>query len=139
MRFSGLASVASNLSEGRAPRRRQALKEGKDGQEPPADPAQEGPSEDEQGAEVVEPQPEPVPSARNDFHQAYTRKLQVADKDVEDYLKTLDSVSYPVGSKFLFPPDWFPHTSAPARVCYLRLSSCCSLIVKPNLAQRVRP
>ena len=80
-------------------RRRQTPK---DGQEPPTDPAQEAPAEDEQGGEVVEPQPEPVPSARDEFHQAYTKKLQAADKDIEDYLKTLDSVSYPVRSRF-FP------------------------------------
>ena len=116
-------------------RRRQTPK---DGQEPPTDPAQEAPAEDEQGGEVVEPQPEPVPSARDEFHQAYTKKLQAADKDIEDYLKTLDSVSYPVRSRFFFPPDQFPHTSGSARLCYLRLSSYFSLIANPNLAQRVR-
>lgn len=94
-------------------RRKQALKEGKDGQEPPTDPTQEGPPEDDRGAEVVEPKPEPVPSARDEFHQAYTKKLRAADKDIDDYLSTLDSISYPVSSRLPFPLDYFPHTSLP--------------------------
>jgi len=52
-----------------------------------------------ESAEAIEPRPEPDPSARDEFHQAYTRKLQAADKDVEDYSRTLDSISYPVGDR----------------------------------------
>ena len=80
-------------------RRRQGLKSGKDGQESSTDPerAQEDFPMNERRSEVIEPQPEPVPSARDEFHQAYTKKLQAADKDVEEYSRTLDSVSYPVG------------------------------------------
>lgn len=91
-------------------RRKQASKEGKDDQEPQTDLAQEDPSEDERGIEAVEPKPEPVPSARDEFHQAYTRKLQAADKDIDNHLRSLDSVSYPVSSRFPSPPDYFPHT-----------------------------
>jgi hypothetical protein len=46
--------------------------------------------------EVVEPRPEPDPSARDEFYQAYTKKLHSVEKDVEDYSRTLDFVSYPV-------------------------------------------
>lgn len=59
---------------------------------------------------MVEPQPEPIPSARDEFHLAYTKRLQAADKDVEEYSRTLDSVSYPVsvlGS--LFSLQQSPH------------------------------
>lgn len=92
-------------------RRRQG---GTDGQESPADSgmAQEDPSKDERGSEVVELQPEPVPSARNEFHRAYTEKLQAADKDIEDYSKTLDSVSYPVSASFPLPPQQTSHTTS---------------------------
>lgn len=48
---------------------------------------------------MVEPRPEPDPSARVEFHQAYNTKLQAADKDVERYSRTLDSVSYPVSGR----------------------------------------
>jgi len=50
---------------------------------------------DDRRMEVIEPRPEPDPSARDDFHQEYTKKLQDADRDVEDFSKTLDSLSYP--------------------------------------------
>ena len=81
------------------------MKKGKDGHESPAD--LERALEDLPGngrkSEVVEPQPEPVPSARDEFHQMYTKRLQAADKDVEEYSRTLDSVSYPVSAGF--PPS----------------------------------
>lgn len=51
---------------------------------------------DGENEEVVEPKPEPDPSARDEFHQAYIKQLEAADKDIEDYSRTLDSVSYPV-------------------------------------------
>ncbi|KAF9651981.1 hypothetical protein BDM02DRAFT_3183979 [Thelephora ganbajun] len=75
--------------------KRQALKK-KGDQGLPVDPetTQEDFPNDEWKT-VVEPQPERDPSARDDFHQAYTKKLQAADKDVEDYSRTLDSFSYP--------------------------------------------
>jgi hypothetical protein len=123
-------------------RRRQGLKNGKDGPELPADPegVQEDFLDDERKSEVVEPQPEPVPSARDEFHQAYTEKLQAADKDVEEYSRTLDSVSYPVGARFPLSPSTKPlRRFVSARVCYLRQSSYFSSIAKPNLAQRVCP
>lgn len=91
-------------------RRRQRLKKGKDGQESPTDPetAEEDLSRDQQKTEVVEPEPEPVPSAREEFHRAYTRTLQAADKDVEEHSRTLDSISYPVSVRFpLSPQDKF--------------------------------
>lgn len=48
---------------------------------------------------MVEPRPVPDPSARDEFQQACTRKLQAIEKDVEDYARTLDSVSYPVSDR----------------------------------------
>jgi len=81
-------------------RRRQGLKEGKDGHESPADPEtiQESSFTDKRKVEVIEPEPEPVPSARDEFHQAYTKQLQAADNDVEEFSRTLDSISYPVSA-----------------------------------------
>ena len=75
-------------------RRRQGLNNGKDGQGSPTDP--ETVQEDGRKMEVVEPPPEPDPSARDEFHQAYAKMLQDADKGIEDLSRTLDSVSYPV-------------------------------------------
>jgi hypothetical protein len=96
-------------------RRKQGLKNGNEGQESPADSpeaTQEDPSEDERRVEVVEPHEEPDPSARDEFHQAYTKTLQAADKDVEEYARTLDSVSYPVSARMLLSPQQSPHTSS---------------------------
>jgi hypothetical protein len=87
-------------------RRRQGLN--KDGQGSPGDPesAREDTPNDDRRMEVIEPRPEPDPSARDDFHQEYTKKLQDADRDVEDFSKTLDSLSYPVSDAIpLFPRD----------------------------------
>lgn len=115
---------------------------GKDGRESPADtePSQEDPSGDEQKAEVIEPQPEPVPSARDEFHQAYTGELEAADRDVEEYSKTLDSVSYPVSTRVPLSPTANPlHWFVSARPCYLLLSSSFSSTANPNLARQVRP
>ena len=66
--------------------------------------AQENPSEEEQKIEVVEPQEKPVPSAREEFNQMYTKQLEAANKDVEDYAHALDSVSYPVSAGVPHPP-----------------------------------
>lgn len=60
--------------------------------------------EDGRDTEVVEPRPEPDPSARDEFHQAYTKLLQATDKDVEDYSRALDSVSYPVSDRVSCSP-----------------------------------
>jgi len=83
---------------------------GGDGRESPAETelSQEDPSNDEQKTEVIEPKPEPVPSARDEFHQAYTKKLEAADNDVEEYSKTLDSVSYPVSTRIPLSPTTKP-------------------------------
>lgn len=112
MRFFYYPQLRTNLE--RFVRRRQALKNGKDGQESPADPetTQEDFFIDERESEVVELQPEPEPSARDEFHQAYTDKLQAADKDLEDYSKTLDSLSYPVSVMVPLSPQQNPHTSS---------------------------
>ena len=122
---------------------RRRLRKGKDGQESLSvdlERAREDYSNSERKSEVVEPQPEPVPSARDEFHQAYTKRLQAADKDVEEYSRTLDSVSYPVGAWFHLSPATKPsHRLVSARVCYLRQSSYFSSIAKPNLAQQVCP
>ena len=82
-------------------RRRRGLKGESEGEESPADPeaGEEDPPENEQKIEVVEPLEEPDPSARDEFHRAYTKKLEAADKDVEDSARTLDSVSYPVSAR----------------------------------------
>lgn len=74
------------------------MKKGGVGQESPADPekTQEDPFDDEQETGVVEPYQEPDPSARDEFNQVYTEKLQVVDEAVEEYARALDSVSYPV-------------------------------------------
>lgn len=78
----------------------------------------------ERKSEVIEPQPEPAPSARDEFHQAYTKKLQASDKDLEEYSKTLDSVSYPVSARSPLSPTTKPlHHFVSARLCYLRQSS----------------
>ena len=69
--------------------------------------------EDWRKMEVVEPRPEPDPSARDEFHQVYIRKLQAADNEVEDYSKTLDSVSYPVSHCVPLSPQWRLDTDLP--------------------------
>ena len=97
-------------------RRRRGLKGESEGEEPPADPeeAGENPPGNEQKIEAVEPLEEPDPSARDEFHQAYTKKLEAADKDVEDYARTLDSVSYPVSARMphRHPPLQSLHTGS---------------------------
>ena len=82
-------------------RRRRGLKGESEGEESPADPeaGEENPPGNEQKIEAVEPLEEPEASARDEFHQAYTKKLEAANKDVEDYARTLDSVSYPVSAR----------------------------------------
>ena len=93
-------------------RRRRGLKGESEGEESPADPeaGEENPPGDEQKIEVVEPLEEPDPSARGEFHQAYTKRLEAADKDVEDYARTLDSVSYPVSVRVSRSPQQSLHT-----------------------------
>ena len=73
---------------------------------------QEDPSKDKQKAEVVEPQQEPDPPARDEFHQAYVKKLEVADKAVEEYTRSLDSVSYPVSARTPLSQQQTPHTNS---------------------------
>jgi hypothetical protein len=88
--------------------RRQGSNKVQDGQGSLGDPesAREDNSNYDRRLEVVEPRPEPEPSARDDFHQEYTKKLQNADRDVEDFSNTLDSLSYPVSDTIpLFPRD----------------------------------
>ena len=75
---------------------------------------QEDSSKNEQKTEVVEPQQEPDPPARDEFHQAYVKKLEAADKDVEEYARSLDSVSYPVSARM---PLSQQQTLTPARLC----------------------
>ena len=95
-------------------RRRQGLK-AEEGQESSADPegTQEELDENEPEIEVVEPPEELDPSAREDFNQAYIKKLQAVDKEVEEYARTLDSVSYPVSFKIPLAPQQTPHACWP--------------------------
>ena len=122
-------------------RRRQGLKRGKDGQESPADPEtiEDDSFVDKETAEVIEPEPEPVPSARDEFHQAYTKKLQAADEDVEEYSRTFDSISYPVSARVssLSPTTKPSHRFLSARPCCYRQSSSFSSTAKPNRARQV--
>lgn len=103
--------------------RRQAVKKGGDGQvsQPETEMARGDRSVDAKGVEVVEPRPEPDPSAREEFHQAYTKKLRAADRDVEDFARVLDFISYPVSS--IIP---FLDQRTLTRVC--RLPRPCSLL-----------
>ena len=79
---------------------------GEEDPESPADPetTQGDPSENEPENEAIEPQEELVPSAREEFNQAYAKMLQAADKDVADYARTLDSISYPVSIEIPLSP-----------------------------------
>jgi len=113
------------------------LKNGRDGQESPTDleTTEEDPFRDEQKAEVIEPQPEPVPSARDEFHQAYTKKLQAVDKDEEQWVQNLDLLSYPVRVRVpLSPTTKSSYQFVSARPFYLLPSSSFSSTVKPTLA-----
>ena len=95
-------------------RRRRGLKGESEGEESPADPeaGEENPPGNEQKIEAAEALEEPDPSARDEFHQAYTKKLEAADKDVEDYARTLDSVSYPVSVRVTRPTLQSLHTGS---------------------------
>ena len=95
-------------------RRRRGLKGESEGEESPADPEanEENPPGNEQKTEEVEPLEEPDPSARDEFNRAYNKKLEAADKAVEDYARTLDSVSYPVSARTSHPLLQTLHTSS---------------------------
>ena len=81
-------------------RRKQGLIKGKGGQRPLADHSEMTTHDLPGGCDGIEPRPEPDPSARDEFHQEYTKQIQAADKDAEDLSRTLESVSYPVSKTF---------------------------------------
>ena len=131
-----------HLANSESARRRRGLKGESEGEESPADPeaGEENPPGNEQKIEAVEPLEEPDPSARDEFHQAYTKKLEAADKDLEDYARTLDSVSYPVSARVSHsdttkPSHWF----VCARPCYAQPLSFFSSIANPTVVRRVSP
>ena len=116
-------------------RRRRGLKGESEGEEPPADPeaGEENPPGNEQKIEAIEPLEEPDPSARDEFHQAYTKKLEAADKDVEGSARTLDSVSYPVSARVSRSPLQSLHTVS-SMLGLVMLSRC-----PPFRRLRIRP
>lgn len=124
-----------HLANSESVRRRRGLKGESEGEESPADPeaGEENPPGNEQKIEAVEPLEEPDPSARDEFHQAYTKKLEAADKDLEDYARTLDSVSYPVSARVSHSPLQSLHTGSSV-LGLVMLSRC-----PPFRRLRIRP